>query len=135
MGRAQRAIFKAFACFEGLKSRKIFWPAGAHARGVGRSRRQRSPEVGSHTWVRPEVRLRGGILGLLFHPHKMTRRRPCRSCRVLLAWWLPLHAHAKSQGAQDDTLARIFAAVGTTNRHFVEFGFNGRSFEEGLMVR
>ena len=61
----------------------------------------------------------------------MTDRRPCRSCLVLLAWWLPLRAHAKSQGAQDDTLARIFAAVGTTNRHFVEFGFNGRSFEEG----
>jgi len=27
-------------------------------------------------------------------------------------------------------LARIFAGIGTTNRHFVEFGFNAPSFEE-----
>ena len=41
------------------------------------------------------------------------------------------HVAATSQGQQDLTLAKIFGAIGTTNRFFVEFGFNGDSFETG----
>lgn len=40
-------------------------------------------------------------------------------------------AHGTSQGSQDALLKKIFHAVGTTNRYFVEFGFNAPSFEEG----
>ena len=37
----------------------------------------------------------------------------------------------KSQGAQDDYLKLIFEKIGTTNRFFVEFGFNEPSYTSG----
>jgi hypothetical protein len=36
-----------------------------------------------------------------------------------------------SQGSQDDYLEKIFSVIQTTNKYFVEFGFNVHSYEEG----
>lgn len=36
-----------------------------------------------------------------------------------------------SQGAQDAILSSIFSTIGETNRFYVEFGFNGESWERG----
>ena len=49
---------------------------------------------------------------------------------VLLLCVVPA-VSGRSQGKQDDILTRIFDAVGTSNKFFVEFGFNANSYEEG----
>jgi len=51
-------------------------------------------------------------------------------------WVLELHKLSrrkgpKSQGAQDFYFEQIFANIGTTNRYFVEFGFNEPTYTSG----
>ena len=51
-------------------------------------------------------------------------------------WMFDLHKLStskgpKSQGAQDQYFQHIFAKIGTTNRYFVEFGFNEPSYTSG----
>ena len=57
------------------------------------------------------------------HAHIALRFCQCAS------WWAL--ASCGSQGSQDAIIASIFSKIGETNRFFVEFGFNGASYEEG----
>ena len=41
------------------------------------------------------------------------------------------HRRVTSQGGQDDVIAAVFAGIGTTNRLFVEFGFDSATLEGG----
>jgi hypothetical protein len=62
---------------------------------------------------------------------------PCHQSHKSMDYWLvDLHRLSgskgqKSQGAQDMYFERIFAYTGTTNRYFVEFGFNEPSYTSG----
>ena len=57
---------------------------------------------------------------------RMPACRIARNCSVLL----PV-ARPQSQGAQDAIVADVFAAIGTTNRFYVELGFNAATHEAG----
>jgi hypothetical protein len=49
-------------------------------------------------------------------------------------WLRSLESHersVRSQGGQDGILAEVFSHIGTTNRFFVEVGFNTEGFEQG----
>ncbi|OQV13708.1 hypothetical protein BV898_12102 [Hypsibius exemplaris] len=66
----------------------------------------------------------------------IAHRQFCGPSNVSPAWIYKMHPWTNkkgkySQGSQDLYLHRIFAVIGSTNRYFVEFGFNEPSYTSG----
>jgi hypothetical protein len=57
-----------------------------------------------------------------------------RKCLLRKNWAMHVHEHqarVSSQYGQDGALAYVFDMIGTTDRFYVEYGFNARTFESG----
>ena len=86
-------------------------------------------------WLASRGRLPGGSALFAGQTHGKAIRRTAACPSGLEDWPLDLRHHERkvySQTMQDGVLEEIFARLGTTNKYYVEFGFDASTYTEGV---